>query len=144
VADDGRDCFWCGNSRDLHGYDMYFDRNGVPITMREWGDHGRDLAYKRVAEDQIGDYWVSTVWVGLDMGFHFGHTAPGETYQPIIFETMVFLRPDVTDDLSMDMDQWRYATEEQARAGHEAVCAEIRVKEQLISDERNAGKKPEQ
>ena len=53
--------------------------------------------------------WVSTVWLGLDHGFHGG--------KPIIFETMVFDKEGTGEDL----DQDRYTTEQQAREGHAAM-----------------------
>lgn len=69
----------------------------------------RDYKYKVVRVTPL--WWggrVSTVWVGLDQSFD---SDPKHT--PIIFETMVFPFRGWGD---MDMD--RYATEEQAIAGH--------------------------
>ena len=37
----------------------------------------------RVAETHVGDYWISTVFLGLDHSFHHG--------PPVLFETMIFL-----------------------------------------------------
>jgi hypothetical protein len=100
----------------MFGRWMFYDRNGVPIkSTREWGRLREDESYYRIASDTIGETWVSTVWLGIDMGFRGG--------TPIIFETMVFDAPDSWEDAGC----WRYATEEEARAGHEAVCAELRV-----------------
>ncbi|MDQ2750234.1 MAG: hypothetical protein M3Y44_12030 [Actinomycetota bacterium] len=62
-----------------------------------------------MAQEQIGPYFVSTVWLGID--HKWSHLGP-----PIIFETMVFPECEVSR---------RYATEAQARAGHEALCAEV-------------------
>lgn len=55
-----------------------------------------------VQQDTIGEFFVSTVWLGIDHG-------PDEQGRPVIFETMVF--PD-------ERHVERYATEEDARAGH--------------------------
>jgi hypothetical protein len=129
---------YCGNCHDYtgpdnpmdddprvrFGHDMYFDRNGVPITLRQFaeltdggGPVGR-LKYKRVGHDEIGPYRISTVWVGINMSFHGFDGVP-----PLIFETMVF-----TTDGPADWGRQRYATEEQALAGHEEMCAETRMK----------------
>lgn len=89
----------------------YFDRDGSPICLRRWGELQEDWEYKRVAFDEVGNQQVSTVWLGLNHS-----TSPSGT--PVaIFETMVF----------PECELWRYSTLDQARAGHEAVCAELRV-----------------
>lgn len=98
----------------------YYDRNGVPISLNQWGPLHADMKYKRIAEDTIGQLWVSTVWLGLDHAMPWGH------HRPLIFETMVFGRDgDVVEWDEFDVA--RYSTEEEARAGHEAVCAMLRV-----------------
>ena len=82
-----------------------------------------DIEYKRVASTDIGPYWVSTVWLGID------HNWLGDG-PPIIFETMVFSKGE-RDDPGYhglhDMDMDRYATEEEALAGHEAMCLMVRA-----------------
>jgi len=130
VTEDEEDLLaWPGDpaASPLAGRWMYYDRNGVPITSTL--RHGRmmqDLEYRRIALDVIGTARVSTVWLGID--HNFGMHGP-----PIIFETMVFDMPDgwtASGDIAgvwEDRGCWRYATEEEARAGHEAVCAELRV-----------------
>ncbi len=83
----------------------YYDRQGEPIDMIEWGKRLTDLEYKRVAYDELADgtIIVSTVWLGLDHNWGEG--------RPLIFETMVFGGPN-------DQDQYRYSTEAEALAGH--------------------------
>lgn len=100
---------------------MFYNRQGEPLTVEEWGllhEVGDEMDYRRVAEDHIivGDepLWVSTVWVGLDMGVGFLDGGP-----PLIFETMVFGHGD------RDGLQWRWPTEEAALAGHDRVVAEL-------------------
>ena len=115
---------------------MYYDIDGQPIGMMTWAKL-QNPTYKRVAEDTIEvdgkSYWVSTVWMGLDHSFSLGD------HPPIIFETMVFLTEGVSkpawdggdwSDLAMD----RYATKEEALAGHAAMCEMVRNK-QLESEE---------
>src|SRR6185437_442758 len=69
-------------------------------------EFARDFERDRVIllQRTIWDDRVSTIWLGLD------HTLGDGS--PLIFETMVF-------DGHWDSElQWRYSTEEQARAGH--------------------------
>lgn len=126
---------WCAACRDYTGANrdmvagvrvpflddlddpMYFDIDANPITLARWSwlHHPQRFAeYRRVAFDEIDLYAVSTVWLGLD--HNFAPVGP-----PLIFETMVFLA-----GTPEDMGMHRYATREQALAGHEAICAEIR------------------
>jgi hypothetical protein len=81
----------------------------------EWGRLHNQPDYKRVAEDTYGQFWISTVWLGLDHSFG--------SDPPLIFETMVF---DQSDNDTSDLDCRRYATEAEALAGHEAVLEEMR------------------
>ena len=90
----------------------YYDRNGMPISMERWLTLWREE--RHVDQTEIGDWWVSTVWLGLDHGF-------GPNHKPLIFETMIFEGGDATD-LYMD----RYSTEEDAHAGHEVAVAWLR------------------
>lgn len=95
-----------------------YDREGKPITVGEWSQLLLSNDYKRVAEDKIGDKWISTVWIGLD------HSTNGSR---LIFETMIFAG-DGADSKIVD-GPFRYQTLEAARAGHEwAVGQEKRRK----------------
>jgi hypothetical protein len=111
----------------------WYDRQGNVISMERWSELHVDESYLRVAQDTIGPYWISTVWLGLDHGFMRGGP-------PIIFETMVFANDEVRGDaplLEFDMD--RYATEEEAKAGHDAMCLLVRatLNETIPTEERN-------
>jgi hypothetical protein len=80
-----------------------------PCSMVEWGDKYVTIGNKdanRVAEDTVGDYWVSTVFLGLDHSWGRG--------DPVLFETMVFVEGE-----SADMK--RYCTWAEAMAGHERI-----------------------
>lgn len=86
----------------------YYDRQGNLISGDMWPSHED----RRVARTKIDDdVSVSTVHLVLDHGFGDG--------PPLIFETMVF-------GGDHDQDCWRYSTEEQAQAGHDAVVAWLR------------------
>jgi hypothetical protein len=87
----------------------YADREGRPISMREWGEKNEDFKYKVVQQDQVGKYWVSTVWLGLNHAF---------ASKPMYFETMVFLGEGVATD---EQDCERYETEAEAKEGHKAM-----------------------
>lgn len=93
---------------------MYFDREGIEIpSVLEWGRLMQDPKYKIIKQDKIfPDIFVSTVWLGLDHGFHNflrKDFTENPDYKPIIFETMVFPECD---------DMMRYCTEEAAIRGH--------------------------
>ena len=100
----------------------YYDRQGNPITLQIWAQmlEGRD--HQRVAETTLPDgSWVSTVWLGLDHSFGDG--------PPLLFETMVFPSRDSQDKPDQqDMD--RYTTEAEAIAGHDAMVAKWRAKQE--------------
>lgn len=88
----------------------YFDRDGEPITQARWSELFHDLRYRIVAQDNFGDLWVSTVWIGIDLNIF-------DRPPPLIFETMVFHVPQ-GDDAWDIVDMARYATVAQAKEGH--------------------------
>jgi hypothetical protein len=107
---------------------MYFDRQGTPITMRQWAllrqrgldpdGHFGPNSYVRIGEDKIdATTTVSTVWLGMDHGFNYGMV---EHYRPVIFETMIF--GGEYDDYMR-----RYCSEEEARAGHDEAVGDLLV-----------------
>lgn len=91
------------------GHSRWYDRQGEPIPMRVATEYLEDYDYKVVKQDVFvydGEpVKVSTVWLGLD------HNWMPEG-APKIFETMIF-------GGKLDLDQWRYSTEEQALDGHD-------------------------
>jgi hypothetical protein len=89
----------------------FYDREGRSITMRQWGILHSNVAYVRVAEDKIGPYWISTVWLGVNHGI-FG--------PPLIFETMVFGGGESHDCV-------RYSSLERAQTGHRTKVSEVRL-----------------
>ena len=121
----------------------YFARNGDEITMEQWTQLFSDHDYKRVALDEVGPYQVSTVWLGLNHNWGEG--------PPLIFETMVFTASAWKDERPVsqggeglaEFDMDRYATEEQARVGHEAMCLLIRATLQESLPELDTERKKE-
>ena len=90
----------------------YFDREGNPMELLDWARLCEDYDYKIVKQEEVGKYFVSTVWVGLNMSFWREAAIK-------IFETMIFLRDD--DEKSIDEIkgyQDRYSTEAEALEGH--------------------------
>jgi hypothetical protein len=93
---------------------LYYDRQGYPITKDHWARLHEDHDYVVIAKrDFEGKVQVSTCWLGLDHNFGGGN--------PSIFETMIF----APDRYPYDQAQMRYATLEQARAGHDRTCADV-------------------
>lgn len=106
----------------------FYDREGNPIEMMQWAELRMIPGYIRIAQTELPNgRTVSTVWLGLDHGF-FGDGPP------LIFETMVFGCEEERVSLIIagmttyrpDEGQWRYTTEVEALAGHEAVVAQLR------------------
>jgi hypothetical protein len=86
---------------------LFYNMEGEQISEDEAARLFRDIDYRRVAEDSIGDAHVSTVLLMLDHDFM--------NDRPVIFETMIF-------GGKFDGWQWRYCTREEAVEGHrEAV-----------------------
>lgn len=99
----------------------YYDKDGRELGMWEWAKLFEDKEYARVAETTIkGEWWVSTVWLGLDHNFSPRADAP-----PVIFETMVFARPRTKENAGRDYYCERYETLEQARVGHLRVVSAL-------------------
>ena len=70
---------------------------------------------RRLAFRDLGDVGsVSTIWLGLDLGFSWPAGGP-----PVIFETMIFGGP-------LDGYCERWTTEAEARAGHRAFVRLLR------------------
>jgi hypothetical protein len=95
----------------------YILKGKMPVRCNDIWEFARwfGTADRRVAYDEIGGVLVSTVFLGID--HRFNGSGP-----PILFETMVFLDAEGTDDI----DQRRYCTWEQAEDGHQAIVAELR------------------
>lgn len=99
--------------KDSHNRPRYYKRDGTPIeSLEEWGNLMEDSNYKIVKQTTIGKVLISTVWLGLDHNFLL--KGP-----PMIFETMVFKG-------SLDGEQERYETEEQAKTGHEEMIKRVK------------------
>lgn len=85
---------------------MYYNRQGEPVDVMEWARLHSDHDQIIVRRSTIGEIDLSTVWLGIDHAFGYP--------PPLIFETMTF-GPEPWGARLLD----RYATEQQALAGHE-------------------------
>ena len=79
----------------------YYDKQGKAIDFLEWGKLYGNKEYKIIKQEDVGKYWVSTVWLGIDHSFGEG--------KPLIFETMVFEKENGKTNYS-DLDTERYTT----------------------------------
>jgi hypothetical protein len=118
----------------------YYNRHGEPIELMVWAHLVDDREYATIEQTQVGPYWVSTVWLGIDHNF----LGKGP---PVIFETMVFAvnRDDPTlETLGPDMDCRRYCTEEAAKAGHDemVLLIEATLNEEVPTEEHENGDAP--
>lgn len=101
----------------------------VPATVLEWARYFEDFQRRRVAETETELFVVSTVFLGLDHR-HFGEGPP------IVFETMVFEREREIIEIwgrlisvRPDVEGWRYASWDDAVAGHDATVSRLRRQE---------------
>lgn len=87
------------------------DKNGEPkeeTDLLKWGKW-MEIGNRIVKQEYIGDYFVSTVFLGLNHNFEVG--------EPLLFETKVFN----TKDYSRHLGQERYATKKEALEGHKLL-----------------------
>jgi hypothetical protein len=125
----------------------WYDKEGHPISIPEWGVLHRDEDYVRVGLTEVGPYVVSTVWIGLDHSWGQG--------PPVIFETMVFTKSAWHDDRSdpdheqlLEIDAKRYCTLQEAQEGHSETVLLIEAtldQEPPVgpSEAKNGGSGPE-
>ena len=94
-----------------------------------WGRAFGDGDSRRVAETQVGDVWVSTIFMGLD--HNYSRQGP-----PILFETMAFVGGVSADQLrdvflagnfieTLYVGFARYATWDEAERGHADAVADV-------------------
>jgi hypothetical protein len=92
------------------------DENGEPrpcfdvMTWARW----MEAANRHVAQDFVGAFHVSTVFLGLDHQWGDG--------PPVLRETMIF-GPRAHE---LHMSQWRYASQAAAVDGHAAALEMVR------------------
>lgn len=91
-------------------YKLDDNKNVIPCSAEEWEKLREEMfmnATKHIADDEINDKRISTVWLGLD------HKFVGSN-KPHVFETMVF-----TGDSGIEDYCERYSTWKEAEEGHQ-------------------------
>ena len=68
-----------------------------------------------VAQENVGEVRVSTVFLGIDHNFGEG--------EPLLFETMIF-------GGERDEEQYRYATWDEAEKNHKTIVEELKGRKQ--------------
>jgi len=106
-------------------WDRFYILRGKEVvaisSAREWGSWFA-TAERHVGDDEIGPLRVSTVFLGIDHNF-WDDDGP-----PIVFETMIFGPPEDVEIFGRrrvmrpDLDMQRYATWDEAEAGHRVAC----------------------
>jgi hypothetical protein len=94
----------------MRGYYILEGKTPKPVdNVAEWAVWF-ESADRVVNKTQIGDTWVSTIFLGLDHSFGAG--------KPLLFETMIF-------EGERDGDQWRWHTWDEAENGHDKIVKEL-------------------
>jgi hypothetical protein len=100
---------------DWDGRPIYYDRQGQPMTLHQWAEKFHDEHYTHLARDVIGPdepldpaplITVSTYWLGVNPNWR--------NEEPLIYETLII-------GGQYDATAMHYATETQAREGHQRV-----------------------
>lgn len=110
-------------------YILNEDKSISPVDLRTWATWiEENPEQKRIAKDEVSDYLVSTVFLGLDHQWGEG--------PPVVFETMIF-QPDKTgfDDLYC----CRYSTYEEALETHKKITEGVEdfLNEQNLAQEES-------
>lgn len=102
----------------------HYDRQGNPITFRQFAKLAAKAEYRIVAQDWVGAILVSTAWHGVDLSLAgmLGEQAP------FLFETVIILPPE------HQIGRALYQTEAQASEGHDRMIA-IASKAKITSGE---------
>ena len=105
------------------------DHNLVPVDLMTWAKWFGE-ADRRVAGTEVGGLWISTVFLGINHQW--------DAYgPPLLFETMVFSKvkdPSRYGDgegWGGEEDMARYATWDEAIAGHAAMVAKYTKEEDV-------------
>lgn len=91
--------------------------DGEPVGVEDvllwarWYEQTFETGERHVADDTIGEVWVSTVFLGTD--YNFLGEGP-----PVLWETAIFEKDEVVDIR-------RYSSREAAERGHTEVVAAL-------------------
>lgn len=92
-------------------YKLDENKNAIPCSDIEYADQMKEMLKNgntpHVAKDDIGDCWVSTIWLGMSHSYYDG--------PPLLFETMI------EKDGKWLNYQKRYTTWKEAEEGHKTA-----------------------
>ncbi len=100
------------------------------MVWAKWMESEEGRKERRIGWTEVGEYYVSTVFLGLDYSFSMSEDA-----KPVLFETMVFELKETTEEIfgkphtfnkSVDDFGERWHTIEEARAGHDRIVEEVK------------------
>ena len=94
------------------GRSLYLDRQGQPMTLRQWGAAFSDVEGRIVAQDLVGNVLVLTMWMGVDASLFSGKA-------PLIFGSIL------KEGLKFG-HQIETATEAEALEAHEILVLKAR------------------
>ena len=109
----------------------YYDKQGNKIDSAMFSALADD-SYKKIQQTLLKNYFISTIWLGLDYGWRM-MPEDGSLYRPIIFETMVFPINDKKIEYS-DGRMERYSTQEEALTGHNAMVEKYKQFEKTMQN----------
>lgn len=95
----------------------YYDREGYEVSAERFKMLMEDPKYQLVKTDQVGNYLVSTVFVGVDLNMKH-HWVKDKV--PHIYETIVFYGEEGDANWTI-MDLERYPDLESAKQGHKEM-----------------------
>lgn len=109
----------------------YYILNGrEPVVcddFMEWARFFDNIDNRRVLQADVGDWWVSTVFLGMDHRFGDG--------PPLLFETMIF--PRTGGERGEDVYCERCSTYDEAEAQHDRACEYARTElANVVKDRR--------
>lgn len=95
------------------------DENASPVvadSVLEWAHWMETDERRRVAVDTVGEYTISTVFIGINMSL-MGNRPK------LLFETMVF---SYDGGGELDLERQRYDTWREAEEGHAAMVERVK------------------
>lgn len=107
---DGFDLNRITTAIDNHFYRLV-EQKPVRCTLAEYAQVMQDETQRVLAQDQIGDLHISTIFTGIDRNFGRG--------APVLFETVVFGLPDELHP------QWHHSSWDEAMDHHRQLAASI-------------------
>jgi len=92
----------------MHNCFLLLEKDIRPVNLELWSA-GFSLLNRTVGNTTIGNYFISTVFLGVNHNF-------SNSGSPVLFETMIF------DDDHNSVYMERYTDWEEAEEGHQKTC----------------------